>query len=144
MRVRRVFRALLLASEVFVFISVSQCFGSVVSTRLISMSFADDTWYEWDGSNGNIAFDPHNVVIGNFYTHQMVITPFGLTEHFNMAVATFGFVRDMKRDVADELLVEEGAGLTDSEVSDLEDDLAELEAMLDDMNMDENFVIEDV
>jgi len=51
---------------------------------------------------------------------------------------------DENIDVADELLVEEGAGLTDSEVSDLEDDLAELEAMLDDMNMDENFVIEDV
>ncbi|MEA1984919.1 MAG: hypothetical protein U9N13_04635, partial [Euryarchaeota archaeon] len=47
-------------------------------------------------------------------------------------------------DVADELLAEEGAGLTDSEVSDLEDDLAELEAMLDDMNMDENFTFEDV
>lgn len=104
MRVRRVFRALLLASVVFVFISVSQCFGSVVSTRLISMSFADDTWYEWDGSNGNIAFDPHNVVIGNFYTHQMVNTPFGLTDHFNMAGATFEFVSDMKRDVSDELL----------------------------------------
>ena len=47
-------------------------------------------------------------------------------------------------DVADGMLAEEGAGLTDSEVSDLEDDLAELEAMLDDMNMDENFTIEDV
>lgn len=45
---------------------------------------------------------------------------------------------------ADEILAEEGVGLTDSEIEDLESDLDELEATLSELDEDENLTIEEV
>ncbi|KGK97902.1 hypothetical protein LI82_09090 [Methanococcoides methylutens] len=45
---------------------------------------------------------------------------------------------------ADEVLAEEGVGLTDSEIEDLESDLDELEATLSELDDDENLTIEEV
>ena len=46
--------------------------------------------------------------------------------------------------VADELLSEGMIGITDTEMQDLESDLAELEAMLNSMDLDEDIVIEEI
>ncbi|WP_321430851.1 hypothetical protein [uncultured Methanolobus sp.] len=46
--------------------------------------------------------------------------------------------------VADELLSEEMVGITDTEMQDLEADLAELEAMLSEMDLEEDIVIEEI
>ncbi|ETA69027.1 hypothetical protein MettiDRAFT_2517 [Methanolobus tindarius DSM 2278] len=46
--------------------------------------------------------------------------------------------------VADELLSEEMVGITDTEMQDLEADLAELEAMLNEMDLEEDIVIEEI
>ncbi|UGV39859.1 hypothetical protein J7W08_06920 [Methanococcoides orientis] len=45
---------------------------------------------------------------------------------------------------ADEVLAEEGVGLTDSEIEDLESNLDELEATLSELDEDENLTIEEV
>jgi len=45
---------------------------------------------------------------------------------------------------ADDALGEEDVGLTDTEIADLESDLAELEAMLEDLNMDEDLLLEEI
>ena len=45
---------------------------------------------------------------------------------------------------ADSALVNESVGLTDTEVMDLESDMAELEALLSDMDMDENLTLEGI
>ncbi len=47
-------------------------------------------------------------------------------------------------DYADEILVEEGVGLTDEEIDSLEQDLAELEAMLEDLENGTDLTVEDV
>ncbi|MDK2825291.1 hypothetical protein SAMN04488589_0180 [Methanolobus vulcani] len=46
--------------------------------------------------------------------------------------------------VADELLSSEMVGITDTEMQDLEADLAELEAMLNETKLEEDIVIEDI
>ena len=46
--------------------------------------------------------------------------------------------------VADELLSSEMVGITDTELQDLEADLAELEAMLNETKLEEDIVIEDI
>ena len=45
---------------------------------------------------------------------------------------------------ADSALVNEAIGLTDTEVMDLESDMAELEALLSDMNMEEDLTLEGI
>ncbi|MDO9516929.1 MAG: hypothetical protein Q7J10_02660 [Methanosarcinaceae archaeon] len=45
---------------------------------------------------------------------------------------------------ADSALVSEAVGLTDTEVMDLESDMAELEALLSDMDMEENLTLEGI
>ena len=45
---------------------------------------------------------------------------------------------------ADSALVNEAVGLTDTEVMDLEADMAELEALLSDMNMEEDLTLEGI
>jgi len=45
---------------------------------------------------------------------------------------------------ADELLGEEMVGITDSEMEDLEADLAELEALINEMDLEEDIVIEEI
>ena len=45
---------------------------------------------------------------------------------------------------ADSALVNEAVGLTDTEVMDLESDMAELEALLSDMDMDEDLTLEGI
>ncbi|AKB85646.1 hypothetical protein [Methanococcoides methylutens] len=45
---------------------------------------------------------------------------------------------------ADEILAEEGVGLTDSEIEEIESDLDELEATLSEFDEDENLTIEEV
>ena len=45
---------------------------------------------------------------------------------------------------ADSALVNEAVGLTDTEVMDLESDMAELEALLSDMNMEEDLTLEGI
>ncbi|MCL7410505.1 MAG: hypothetical protein P1P69_01420 [Methanosarcinaceae archaeon] len=45
---------------------------------------------------------------------------------------------------ADSALVNEAVGLTDAEVMDLESDMAELEALRSDMDMEENLTLEGV
>lgn len=51
---------------------------------------------------------------------------------------------DAEAPTADELLAEEGVGLTDSEIEDLESELDELEATLSELDEDENLTIEEV
>jgi PBP1b-binding outer membrane lipoprotein LpoB len=51
---------------------------------------------------------------------------------------------DTEAPTADEILAEEGVGLTDSEIEDLESDLDELEATLSELDEDENLTIEEV
>jgi outer membrane murein-binding lipoprotein Lpp len=51
---------------------------------------------------------------------------------------------DKNISVADELLSEEMVGITDTEMQDLEADLAELEAMLGEMDLEEDIVIEEI
>lgn len=46
-------------------------------------------------------------------------------------------------DYADEVLAEEGAALTDEELDSLEEDLAELEAMLEDLENGTDLTVED-
>lgn len=46
--------------------------------------------------------------------------------------------------VADSALVDEAVGLTDTEVMDLESDMAELEALLSDMDMGEDLTLEGI
>ncbi|WP_440951643.1 hypothetical protein [Methanococcoides sp. FTZ1] len=53
-------------------------------------------------------------------------------------------VVDAEAQTADEILVEEGIGLTDSEIEALESDLDELEASLSELDEDENLTIEEV
>ena len=45
---------------------------------------------------------------------------------------------------ADSALVNEAVGLTDTEVMDLESDMAELEALLSDMDMEEDLTLEGI
>ena len=45
---------------------------------------------------------------------------------------------------ADSALVNEAVGLTDTEVMDLESDMAELEALLSDMDVDEDLTLEGI
>ena len=45
---------------------------------------------------------------------------------------------------ADSALVNEAVGLTDTEVMDLESDMAELEALLSDMDLDEDLTLEGI
>ncbi len=45
---------------------------------------------------------------------------------------------------ADSALVNEAIGLTDTEIMDLESDMAELEALLSDMDMEENLTLEGI
>lgn len=104
MRVNKISRMLLITVVVVFCMSSFQIFGAAVSTRLISMSFYNDTWYEWNGSTGKIAFDPHNVVTGAMHTHQLVNTGFGSSDSFNLLNTTFEFVSDMKRDVSGDML----------------------------------------
>ncbi|WP_135612880.1 hypothetical protein [Methanococcoides sp. AM1] len=51
---------------------------------------------------------------------------------------------DEEAPTADEILAEEGVGLTDSEIEDLESDLDELEATLSELDEDDNLTIEEV
>ncbi|WP_440952085.1 hypothetical protein [Methanococcoides sp. FTZ1] len=53
-------------------------------------------------------------------------------------------VVDTEAQTADEILAEEGIGLTDSEIDDLETDLDELEATLLELDEDEKLIIEEV
>ena len=53
-------------------------------------------------------------------------------------------VQTQQISVADNALVNEAIGLTDTEVMDLESDMAELEALLSDMNMDEDLTLEGI
>ncbi len=46
--------------------------------------------------------------------------------------------------VADELLSEEMVGITDTEIQDLEAELAELEALIDEMDLEEDIVLEEI
>ncbi|MBP1910375.1 hypothetical protein [Methanolobus bombayensis] len=46
--------------------------------------------------------------------------------------------------VADELLNEEMVGITDTEMQDLEAELAELESMINEMDLEEDLVIEEI
>jgi outer membrane murein-binding lipoprotein Lpp len=55
-----------------------------------------------------------------------------------------GDTADQNLSVADELLNEEMVGITDTEMQDLEADLAELEAMLNEMDLEEDIVIEEI
>ena len=55
-----------------------------------------------------------------------------------------GEVVDAEAPTADEILAEEGVGLTDSEIEDIESDLDELEATLSEFDEDENLTIEEV
>jgi biopolymer transport protein ExbD len=43
-----------------------------------------------------------------------------------------------------DVLGNEGVGLTDTEITDLEDEIAELEAMLEDLDLDENLSLEEI
>ena len=45
---------------------------------------------------------------------------------------------------ADSALVNEAVGLTDTEIMDLESDMAELEALLSDMNVEEDLTLEGI
>lgn len=45
---------------------------------------------------------------------------------------------------ADEMLNEEMVGITDTEMEDLEADLAELEALINEMDLEEDIVIEEI
>ena len=51
---------------------------------------------------------------------------------------------DSASDYADEVLAEEGAALTDAEVDSLEQDLADLEAMLEDLENGTDLTVEDL
>lgn len=51
---------------------------------------------------------------------------------------------DAEAQTADEILAEEGVGLTDSEIEDLESDLDELEATLSELDEAENLTIEEI
>lgn len=53
-------------------------------------------------------------------------------------------VQTQQISAADNALVNEAIGLTDTEVMDLESDMAELEALLSDMNMDEDLTLEGI
>lgn len=46
--------------------------------------------------------------------------------------------------VADELLSEEMVGITDTEIQDLEAELAELEALIDEINLEDDIVLEEI
>lgn len=46
--------------------------------------------------------------------------------------------------VADEALNEEMVGITDTEIQDLEAELAELEALIDEMELEEDIVVEEI
>ncbi|MBN2488941.1 MAG: hypothetical protein JXA98_07935 [Methanosarcinaceae archaeon] len=43
-----------------------------------------------------------------------------------------------------DVLGDEDVGLTDTEITDIEDEIAELEAMLEDLDMDEDFSLEEI
>jgi len=47
-------------------------------------------------------------------------------------------------DSAEDILAQEGAALTDEEISSLDDDLAELESMLEGVDNDSNITVEDI
>ncbi|HJH28997.1 MAG TPA: hypothetical protein C5S51_04800 [Methanosarcinaceae archaeon] len=51
---------------------------------------------------------------------------------------------DQQVSAADSALVNEAVGLTDTEVMDLESDMEELEALLSEMDMDENLTLEGI
>lgn len=53
-------------------------------------------------------------------------------------------VQTQQMSAADSALVSEAIGLTDTEVMDLESDMAELEALLSDMDMEENLTLEGI
>ena len=46
--------------------------------------------------------------------------------------------------VVDDALSDESVGLTDAEITDLENDIYELEAMLEDLNLDEDLLLEEI
>ncbi|MBN1134204.1 MAG: hypothetical protein JXA38_04705 [Methanosarcinaceae archaeon] len=46
--------------------------------------------------------------------------------------------------VVDDVLSDELVGLTDAEIKDLENDIYELEAMLEDLNLDEDLLLEEI
>ncbi|WP_319507093.1 hypothetical protein [uncultured Methanolobus sp.] len=46
--------------------------------------------------------------------------------------------------VADEAFSQEIVGITDTEIEDLESELAELEALIDEINLEEDIVIEEI
>jgi hypothetical protein len=50
----------------------------------------------------------------------------------------------VSEDVAEDILAQEGAALTDEEISSLEDDLAELESMLEGVDNESNITVEDI
>ncbi|WP_148039267.1 hypothetical protein [Methanohalophilus sp. RSK] len=47
-------------------------------------------------------------------------------------------------DSAEDILAQEGAALTDEEISSLDDDLAELESMLESVDNESNITVEDI
>jgi outer membrane murein-binding lipoprotein Lpp len=85
-----------------------------------------------------------NLVIIAVVLFSLIISGCADKESTTQEQSELNEAADKNISVADELLSEEMVGITDTEMQDLEADLAELEAMLGEMDLEEDIVIEEI
>jgi outer membrane murein-binding lipoprotein Lpp len=85
-----------------------------------------------------------NLVIIAVVLFSLIISGCADKESTTQEQSELSETADKNISVADELLSEEMIGITDTEMQDLEADLAELEAMLGEMDLEEDIVIEEI
>jgi outer membrane murein-binding lipoprotein Lpp len=85
-----------------------------------------------------------NLVIIAVVLFSLIISGCADKESTTQEQSELSETADKNISVADELLSEEMVGITDTEMQDLEADLAELEAMLGEMDLEEDIVIEEI